>query len=303
MYSITICIPTYKRPLMLEKLVLSINESNFDESLIKDIHIIIVDNDVEKTAEEITNELIDRFYGKTKIEYSCFPIKGISNVRNELLRKAYILEPDYVVFIDDDEYVTSEWLNELVKTIISNDAEAARGPVLAKFDETIPDYISCWFEIENYVNNFQLDTLYTGNLILNRLSLQKYNIWFDNRFNLTGSGDVYFGLQLLKKGARIFWAANAIVYETIPESRANINWKMKRNYRGASTYVYILKLENKIGKLIKKIFISLMYIIVGLVGIFFLILPIKKKFWGVLTLVEGIGGLAGLFNILYKEYK
>lgn len=303
MYNITICIPTYKRPLMLKKLVLSITACNINKTLIKDVNIIVVDNDVAKTAELVINELKERFFNSYRIDYFNHPVKGISNVRNELIKKACLLNPDYIVFIDDDEYVTAEWLNELVKTIINNNADAVRGPVLAKIDEKIPDYISCLFKRESYPDNFQLNSLTTGNLIIKRSSLQKYNIWFDPRFNIIGSGDSYFGIQIIKEGAKIYWASKAVVYETIPENRANIKWLIKRTYRGASTYSYVLKLGKIYLLILKKILISLIYIFAGICATFIIIIPIKKRYWGILKLTEGIGGLAGFFSILYNEYK
>jgi glycosyltransferase involved in cell wall biosynthesis len=294
MYKIAICIPTYKRPLMLKRLLFSIIECNLNKSLLKDIDIIIVDNDADKTAEIAVNELKKRFYGSYKTHYINYPVKGFSNVRNELLKYAFLLNPDFLIFIDDDEYVTKEWLNELVKTIIINDADAARGPVLALLNETIPDYISCWFKRESYPDNFKLNTLTTGNLIIKLSSLKKYNVWFDDRFNIIGSEDSYFGIQIFKKNAKIFWAASATVYEPIPETRANIKWLLKRTYRNAGTYSYILRLENSYLKILRKIIVSLIYIISGIGAIIFLILPIRKRFWGILTLSEGIGGLMGL---------
>ncbi len=288
---------------MLEKLILSIISCNVNKSLVKDFHIIIVDNDALRTAESVTNELTERFYDSYKIDYFNHPVKGISIVRNELIKQALLTNPDFIVFIDDDEYVTTEWLNELLKTIISNNADAARGPVLAVFDTVVSKYISCWFNRESYPDNFQLSTLTTGNLIIKRSSLQQYDVWFDNRFNIIGSGDSYFGIQLLKKGAKFFWSANAIVYETIPESRANISWLIKRIYRGASTFTYVLKLEKEYFKIFKKILISLIYIIGGIFALIILPIPVKKRYRGILMLSEGIGGLTGLFNILYLEYK
>ena len=41
-----------------------------------------------------------------KLHYHNYPIKGLSNVRNEIMEKALLLDPDFVVFVDDDEYVT-----------------------------------------------------------------------------------------------------------------------------------------------------------------------------------------------------
>jgi hypothetical protein len=41
----------------------------------------------------------------------------------------------------------------------------------------------------------------------------------------------------------------------------------------------------------------------GFAGIILLIFPIELRYWGILKLTEGIGGLTGIFSILYKEYK
>lgn len=303
MYNVTICIPTYKRPGMLKKLIQSIAQCKIDKLIINNVNIVVVDNDIDKTAEFIMQENNIFVNDFCQLHYYNFPAKGISNVRNELLRKAGLFNPDFIVFIDDDEYVTSEWLNELVSTIINNNSDAARGPVLAVMDNSVSEYISCWFKRENYRNNSQIFSLTTGNLILRVASLKKYDVWFDSRFNIIGSSDTYFGCQILKKGAKINWAANAITYETIPEKRANLKWLIKRIYRLSSTYTYVVKMEKEYLKLLKKIVISFIYIIIGGSALISILFPIKRKYWGIFTLTEGVGGLAGLISILYKEYK
>lgn len=302
MYNIAICIPTYKRPLMLKNLVLSINRCDLNKSLIANINIIIVDNDIDKTAEKTVFELKERFYGFLKINYHNYPVKGLSNVRNELLKKALELNPDFIVFIDDDEYASVEWLNELVEAIIINNGDMAMGPVISVFDSSVSKYISCWFERPIYQNNTKIESIATNNLIIKTDSLLKNKIWFDSRFNKTGSEDSYFGVQMIKKGAVIYWAANAIVYETIPKDRTNIIWVMKRRYRSAANFVYILKLEKQYSKLFKKFMVSLIYVISGTIALIILILPVKRRLWGILKIAEGIGGLLGLINIRYDAY-
>lgn len=300
MYRIAICIPTYKRPLMLKKLLLSIFESNKDESLINYINIIIVDNDSNKTAEIIVNQLKEIVPDFISLNYSNYPVKGLSNVRNELLRIALAVKPDFIDFIDDDEYVTSEWLNELLKTIINSKADAVRGPVLAITDERVPEHIWYWFKRERYSDGSQIQTFTTGNLLLKQSSLAKYNIWFDERFNLTGSEDFFFGIQIQKNGATIYWSDKAIVYENIPKDRVKAIWLLKRVFRGGANYVYVLKLEKQYLKLVTKTLTSFIYIIAGIVALTFLFLPIKKRLWGLLKIYEGIGGIGGLFN--FKNY-
>jgi succinoglycan biosynthesis protein ExoM len=276
MYNLIVCIPTYQRPLMLKDLILSIFENKIDKLLINDVSIIIVDNDKDKTAESIVNEIKEGFDRTYKLHYFNHPVKGLSNVRNELLNKALLQKPDFIIFIDDDEFVTPYWLIELLKTIINNNADAARGPVIAKFTNRISKYVSCFFEREEYPDNAQVFSFTTGNLILRRKSLEKYNVWFDNRFNYIGSEDSFFGIQMMKKGATIYWAANAIVFETIPTKRAKLRWLIKKTYNGAITFIYILKLEKNYFGLLKKTIINVVYFLSGSLALVVLYLRFQK---------------------------
>jgi len=303
MHKIAVCIPTYKRPDILKQLLDSIAKNNFDKSLIQNIDIIVVDNDADKTAEVVINCLKSEANKPYQLHYYNYTVKGLSHVRNELIRRGLSFDPDFLIFIDDDEYVTTEWMNELLRTIIRNNSDAARGPVFVKLSDYIPKDISKLFVRENYANNTLISTWTTGNLILRRTSLQKYNVWFDDRFSKTGAEDSYFGIQMSKKGATIYWAANAITYEIIPDARASVQWYIKRMYRGANMFMYMLVLEKSYLKIIKKIGVSFFYIAAGIPALLMLLSPIKKNYWGILKLSEGIGGLAGLFNIRYREYK
>ncbi len=287
---------------MLNKLLLTILESRIDETLINDRNIIIVDNDVERSAEIVVKNIHETVVRPWKIVYYNHPVKGLSNVRNEMLTRALLQNPDFIIFVDDDEFVTPDWLNELLKTILSNNADAVIGPVIAELNNSVSEYIAYFFKRKGFPDNSQVYSLATGNLILKRTSFEKFNVWFDNRFNFTGSEDSFFGIQLMKKGCTIYWAANAIAYETIPENRANLKWLIKRNYNGAVTFTYILKLERKFYQLLQKTLVSGVYLILGLLASLLTFFPVRWKYWGILKISEGIGGIAGLFSILFHEY-
>lgn len=303
MNNIAVCIPTYKRQSLLQQLVTTIFKCKIDTSLISLVNIIVVDNDENKSAEQIISNLNDNILPAFNLTYFSYPIKGIANIRNELIRRAFSTNSEYIILIDDDEFVMEQWLNELILTIISNEADAARGPVLAYKNEEISKYVWYWFKRERYPNNTKLTTLTTGNLILRRTSLEKYNIWFDQRFNFSGSEDGYFGIQLLKKGAKIYWAENAITYEVIPKSRGNLLWLTRRVYRTSSTFSYMLKLEHEYFKISKKIMVSILYLVTGTIATLAIFTKLKNKYWGILKMAEGMGGLMGVLNITYKEYK
>jgi|WetSurSiteA1Bulk_404760.scaffolds.fasta_scaffold02759_5 succinoglycan biosynthesis protein ExoM len=303
MNRVVICIPTYKRPDLLKELLLSIAACNIDKSLIEDLQLIIADNDNSLTALSIVNLLKEELNASFQINYLNFPVKGLSNIRNELLRNAFQLNPDLIVFIDDDEKVTTEWLNALVRAIVQNNGDMAMGPVLSVFGDKASKYISCWIERPNFPNYTKMDFVRSGNLIIKVESLLSKNIWFDQRFNYTGGEDSFFGLQMIKKGATIYWAAAATVIETVPESRANIKWLLKRYYNGANIYTRILKLDEQYTKLMIKTLVSFIYIISGICTAVIGLIPIQRRYWGLLKLSEGLGGLAGLFSIKYNEYK
>jgi succinoglycan biosynthesis protein ExoM len=183
-----------------------------------------------------------------------------------------------------------------------NNADAARGPVFAKLEVNTSKYIALYFRRENYPDNCHIYRLTTGNLILRCESLERFDLWFDKRFNFTGAEDSFFGVQLMKKGATFCWAAKAIAYETIPDKRATLSWLIKRNYNGASNYSYILKLEKEYFLLVKKTFVSGAYLLIGGMALLILPFPFLSRYWGILKISEAIGGFAGLFSIHFNEY-
>ena len=302
MNKLTICIPTYKRPQMLKKLILSIMRNNIDQSLIKDAYIIIVDNDIERTAENITNELKNICSDPFKLSYHNYPNKGLSNVRNEIFKRALESAPNYIICIDDDEYATSDWLNQLVLTITLNNGDIAIGQIIPEIESRVSPTISYWFKHRPLTNNQKIDFFTSGNFIICTKFLLKYNLQFDYRFNSTGSEDSYFGVVALKKDAKIFWAADAKSYETITKKRATLKWLIRRRYGNAITYTYILILEKNYLKLLKKIAISIIYFFIGILGLVFILIPFKLRYWGVLKIATSFGGFSALLNIRFNEY-
>ena len=303
MNKIVVCIPTYKRPEMLKKLVTSIRECNIDKALISLVNIVIVDNDAARSAESTVTGLIETSVTGGEINYSCFPEKGLANVRNELLRIGLSMNPDFLVFVDDDEFVTPGWLNELVGTIISNNGDLTMGPVNSVVGSDIPDYISSWLDRADYFNNARLNFIRTGNLIIKVKSLLEKNVWFDPRFNKTGGEDSFFGIQMIKKGASIFWAAQAVVCETVPDDRANIKWLFTRYYNGANKFAFILKIEKNRVKIIKKVMVSFFYLFIGFFALILVPFKFRKRYWGLLKFSEGLGGITGFLSLRYKAYK
>ena len=302
MSSLVIGIPTYKRPVMLKRLIVSIADCLIDKSLINELNVIVVDNDIDRSAEDTVNELKERFHGIYKLNYINYPVKGLSNVRNEIFNRAIEFNPDYIGCIDDDEYATSDWLNELFKTIIKVKSEIVLGPVIPVFESETRSEISYWFKYRDLQDCQSVNFFWTGNFMISTDFLVKSGIKFDERFNFTGSEDSYFGVTALRAGANICWASNAVAFETIPAKRANLKWLMKRSFNTALTFTYILRLKKNYPGIFKKISVSIIYFLGGGVALVAIPFPVKWKYWGVLKISESIGGFAGLLGIHFHEY-
>jgi succinoglycan biosynthesis protein ExoM len=303
MNNICICVPTYKRTDLLEKLLTSIVSMDIDKDLINSVSVIIVDNDIEKSAEEVTKIFKHSASEVLSIFYFNYPKKGLANVRNELMRRALELKPDYIACVDDDEYVSKEWLNNLTHTIITNNADIAMGPVLAYFSQPVPSYISYHFRSKDLPEGQILDFLETNNFIISSAFLQQHNLKFDSRFNLTGGEDSYFGIQALKNNAKIIWSRNAEVYESIPDSRANLKWLLKRKFRTSNCFTYILILEKDYTGIAYKITKSFFYLIFGIPLLFLYLFPFRPKYKGLIKMTEALGGLSAFMQVKYYEYK
>lgn len=302
MYKIAVCIPTYKRPEMFKELIISISQAEINPELVRELNILVVDNDLDKSAEITALELKEKLQDCFRIDYHNFPVKGLSNVRNEILRRSKDLNVDYLAFVDDDEYVSADWLNELLKTMITNKGDMIMGPVISVLKPGVSRYISCWFERPGYENNQRLQYLRTGNLLISSKSVSDRNICFDHRFNSTGGEDAYFGFQMIQQGATVYWSAGAVVFETIPEKKANLNWLIKRSFNGAVTYTKVLKIEKNYLGLMKKILVNIIYLIIGCIALILIAFPFRKKYWGIFRVSESLGGFAGLLNIPFRAY-
>lgn len=303
MHHLVVCIPTYKRPELLVRTLQSILDNDLTGEGNWRVDIVVVDNDTNRTAESTTksfNVSEDSFF---KIHYHNFGQKGLSKVRNALIEKALALQPNFVAFIDDDEYASMNWMKSLVNTANQENADMVLGPVSSVFEKPLPEFLTVWFKQPKQDNSEQVRHIASNNLLIRTDFLIKTGIRFDPRFNTTGAEDTYFGIEAKKRGAKIAWSPNALVYETVLENRATLSWLFRRRYRGAVTYSYILMLEQQYFQALKKGIVSIVYLIAGLPGLLLLPFNVKNKYWGILKLAEGLGGISGLLSIKYHEYK
>jgi succinoglycan biosynthesis protein ExoM len=225
---IIIAVCTYKRKQELERCLISLCDMNYPENI--KTEILVIDNDIEKSA----NEIYKNFKNRLNIHYTTETAQGLSNVRNKALKEAIGLGGTHLAFIDDDEVADENWLinhvnfyNKFEEIYISS------GPTYKKFDRDYPDYIvnnKVFRVISRKELGAYKKTCASGNVFFPLNIIQENNIYFDEKFNFSGSEDTDFFGRLNKAGYKIGWNYNAVNFEIVTSERANIKWILKRAF-------------------------------------------------------------------------
>ena len=233
-YEVAICIATTGPSRGLTRLLTELNGLTFEEMRPPATRVIVVDNRPAPAAPlQLRHD-----QGEFRWEIRCVqePHVGIPFARNRALREAGPAVK-YVAFIDDDEYPHRRWLEELIKVQERTGADIVSGPVLPQFPEPVAEWIRSgrFFERERYPTGHELSRAATNNVLLLWSSLRSLGVSFDERMATSGGSDHLYFRIAHKRGARIVWADEAVVYESIAPTRANGRWLVRRAYRIGNT--------------------------------------------------------------------
>ena len=231
--------------------------------------------------------------------------RGISFARNALVSKAK--DFDYIAFIDDDETADSHWLENLLRTAQTTGAEAVLGPVGVNFETDPSPTMRALLARPDLEDGATVPAGYfrTGNLLLRTAVLAAIPGPFDPAFAITGGSDHMLGQQLLAKGCRFVWAANAEVHETVPASRATFRWYLQRRYRTGVTYSKTQRVvRGSIRGSLRGAYRGVGSLAAGMFDLA-QSLPNKRdhaaKAAGLL--MYGLGSLTGALGVRYEEYR
>ena len=201
--------------------------------------VVVVDNDPAGSARPVVDAVGDLPW---PLDYVVEPTRGISAARNRAVLQAGPV--DFVAFIDDDEWAEPTWLAELLRTQARTQAQVVVGPVVPAFDERPPP---SWFTKGGFLAPYryeqdeQLGFAYTGNVLVQSSVLEPAGAPFSERFGLLGGEDTHFFMRVHLSGAKIVWAAEALVHESVPAARMTASWLVQREYRRGNTLSLCLR--------------------------------------------------------------
>ncbi len=297
----SVCIATHRRPDLLRNLLNSLVDQVISEDV--KLEIIIVDNDPDERARSVYRQ----FRNTRQFEFHYFtqPIKNISLTRNKAVEKA---TGEFILFIDDDEVASPEWVSVLLKTIEDFDADGVFGRVISNVHNKASDWIR-----KNYLFNrpcpatgTEATSTRTGNCIVKASLLKEMPGPFDPAYGLTGGSDSHLFYSLKQKGAKFVNCYEAWVSEFVPTERTRFVWLFRRALRRGNSYTRRIIDSAGKRKKIMQLTASIKAICFVIINLFLILVTFPSKVWRIhwtMKAAEKLGKFLAVFGYFYQEYK
>jgi succinoglycan biosynthesis protein ExoM len=243
---ISVCICTYRRNQMLERLLRKLALQETDDLF--DFSVVVVDNDATGPARETVMLLTEEL--GLDISYGIEPEQTIPAARNHAIR---LSKGNYIAIIDDDEFPPPHWLVTMYRTIKTFDVDGALGPVHPYFEQEPPDWLVkgkfCERPVHRTGTLLKWNQTRTGNCLLKKEIFDKHNILFDEKWK-TGGSDRAFFMKAMQTGLRFIACEEAPVYEIVPPERWTKYYYLKRALvNGYNSHRYSINRPHSLSKI------------------------------------------------------
>ncbi|MBI4739542.1 glycosyltransferase [Candidatus Woesearchaeota archaeon] len=240
---ISVAIPVYNDAKRLERTLKSLQEQTF-----KDFEMIVVDDCSPDNSFEVAKRYTSMALRQKKNG-------GPAKARNRAILKA---RGDIIAFTDSDVVVTKNWLKTIVETfgknpkvgvLMGNTKIRPAGYIGDSISELgFPGGANAGFEnLWRVDKNGFTDHITSCNFAARRSVFDKYG-GFDESFPLAGGEDPELSLRLFKKGIKIKYCPDILVYHDARTSLCSF-WKWGV-YRGRSNYYFKQRVKD-VGGFIK----------------------------------------------------
>lgn len=222
--------PTYRRVELLPALIGAIRG---DAATVEaTTRLLLIDNDPEQSAAAVAAAL--------DVPYLAQPTPGIAATRQAALDAA---EPDeLVVMIDDDLVPEPGWLAGLLDAWSQHRPAVVMGYVRYVWPEGIDPWIAAggFMRRSHYPTGATIDTLATGNVLIDVAQVRALGVGFDVSMGLSGGSDEQFGRDLVAAGGRIVASAESIARDDIVAERTDVSELRRRTICQGQARVRIL---------------------------------------------------------------
>ncbi len=223
---ITVCICTYRRPELLERLLVALAKQRTDGRF--HFSCVVVDNDGTASARPLIERLQPTL--PFPIRYDVEPARNFALVRNRAIGLA---SGKLFAFIDDDEVPREDWLIQMLRVLDEHGADAVLGPVRPYFEGEPPRWIvrSGVCDRPPHPTGMVLHwrQTRTGNVLLRAAMIKDEGLRFDPAY-ASGGEDIDFFRRAAGAGKNFVWCEEGAVYELVPESRLRRSYHLKRAF-------------------------------------------------------------------------
>ena len=301
---ITLC--TRGRPQMLARCLASLCPAI--DRISEPVFVVVVENDTQIRARDVVEGFTDRL----DIHYAQEVEQGIPFARNRSIEEATRIGFDWLIFIDDDEWVAEDWLAAFINARSTYpDAEVLTGPVLRDYPQDAPGWLPRSGRA-GLVTGSTLPAAATNNtMVAARLfDTDALAMRFREQMRYTGGSDTEFFLRFTRHGGQVIWVEEAQVFEEYPDNRSTLRWHSQRNIRRASGGVMIERMHGQSGLRygVPRI-VDCLYLGFGRIaqGTGLMLLGRRngrdQVTKGLLSLASAWGYLRGLFNLQSTPYR
>jgi len=221
---ICVCICTYKRPGLLDRLLRELKEQETADLFT--YSVVVIDNDSEASARETVLSFAEQT--SLKVYYEVEPEQNISLARNRAVAHA---SGDYIALFDDDQYPKRDWLLTLFGAINHFESDGVLGPVKPYFETEPPSWFikGKFHERKTHKTGKYIEWTEgrTGNVLLKKELFDNEPEPFDPKFG-SGAEDQDFFRRMMLKGHKFVWCNEAVGYEYISPSRWRRGFLLRR---------------------------------------------------------------------------
>jgi succinoglycan biosynthesis protein ExoM len=238
-----------------------------------ELRVIVADNSKERYAENLVVKIAVE--SSVPVSYIHAPQANISTARNACLNAS---QADWIVFIDDDEVASENWLLELWSSHAT--ADVVFGEVRAVYPKETPSWIR-----ENDIHSTRITsevgkvkTGFAGNVMMRWHGTRWSNQRFDLALGRTGGEDTAFFNALYRAGATLTFNSAALVFEPVAPERLSLIWMVRRKFRSGQSHSD-LSLEDQSWSTLCATALA-KSLVCSLVALATFLSPVNRGFWG-----------------------
>lgn len=223
------------------------------------VRVIVADDSPDAAAAALVATLAPHPLPVTVLPVGA---QNIAHARNALIRAA-LAEPapsgphadGLLAFVDDDEWVATDWLVRLHAGLSTFAADAVFGPVWPVYPPGTP----AWFAAADPLHTDWghhgrvVRTGRCGNTLLRLSIVRAHGLRFDPALGRSGGEDTEFFRAYGRAGGRMVVVDDARVWETAPPERLTVAYVLRRALRTGQSYARFV-LRDRPGRFARVLF-------------------------------------------------